>query len=178
MTLEATIPANLVPTAAEKAMNEAHALGLVNAYLGTPALADVDRVVNELDPIADGAMSIIAQGVFGEEGGLDKNSSRISEALSLLDHSLEATPSASLPNELTSNFETMQMSLGFNQVLLAQANKNHEKFIGFLEQRISDTENIDPLKAITQLLDDSRALEASYQALARIRQLNLYDFLI
>ncbi len=137
--------------------------------------------INASDPAfekAIRAMSIIAQGAFATEGGLDKNSSRISEAMSLLDHALEATPSASLPNELTSNFESMQMNLGFNQVLLDVTNRNHEKFIGFLEQRIADAENIDPLTAITQLLDDSRALEASYQALARIRQLNLHDFLI
>lgn len=61
MTLQSTIESDLVPTAAEKAMNEAHALGVLNLYLGTPAVLDVDRIVNELDPIADGAMTIIAQ---------------------------------------------------------------------------------------------------------------------
>ncbi len=61
MTLQATIAADLVPTAAEKAMNEANALGAENAYLGTPLLADIDILVAVLDPIADGALSIIAQ---------------------------------------------------------------------------------------------------------------------
>lgn len=61
MTLEATIPQNLVPTAAEKAMNAANALGVENVYLGTPLLADIDILVAVLDPIADGAMSVIAQ---------------------------------------------------------------------------------------------------------------------
>ena len=59
--MEQTIHESLAPTAAEKTQNLASAQGVEWQDLGAPALADVDRIVNELDPIADGALSIIAQ---------------------------------------------------------------------------------------------------------------------
>ncbi len=60
---------------------------------------------------------------------------------------------------------------------MRDTNEAHTRFIAFLESRIADTENVDPLEAITSLLDESRALEASYQVLARIRELSLANFL-
>ena len=38
-------------------------------------------------------------------------------------------------------------------------------------------ENIDRTAVIANILDDTRTLEASYQALARIRELSLVNFL-
>jgi flagellin-like hook-associated protein FlgL len=49
--------------------------------------------------------------------------------------------------------------------------------IATLENRVADIENADPTEAITKLLDQSRALEASYQAISRVRQLSLTDYL-
>jgi flagellin-like hook-associated protein FlgL len=42
---------------------------------------------------------------------------------------------------------------------------------------ISNFEDVDPLETYSKLLDQQNSLEASYQALARIRQLSLADFL-
>ena len=125
------------------------------------------------------AMGIIAQGDHGTEGGLDQNASRVEAAIYLLQSSLKSVVGGTPPygTELTANFEQLEADIGFQQVLVDQTNKSHESLIGFFDQRVADVENIDQLEAISRLLDDSRALEASYQALARIRQLSLVNFL-
>ena len=143
---------------------------------------DFSLDLNAVDPAFEKtirAMSIIAQGVFATEGGLDQNKDRIQDALFLLSSSLSPTVSGTPPfgTELSSNIEQVQMDLGFDMVLLNQTNERHEKFIGFLESSIAKTENVDPLETITRLLDDSRTLEASFEALARIRELSLVNFL-
>jgi len=58
---EQTIETSLAPTFAEKLQASAAAQGAELVELGAPVVADVDRIVAALDPIADGAMTIIAQ---------------------------------------------------------------------------------------------------------------------
>ncbi len=125
------------------------------------------------------AMAIIAQGVFATEGGLDQNKKRVTDALYLLNSALSPTVAGTPPygTEKSSNIRQLQIDLGFKQVLVRDTNEAHVRFIAFLESRISDTENVDPLEAITRLLDESRALEASFQVLARVRELSLTNFL-
>ncbi|MCH8214298.1 MAG: hypothetical protein IIC54_09555 [Proteobacteria bacterium] len=125
------------------------------------------------------AMAIIAQGVFGTEGGLEQNKTRVTDALYLLNNALSPTTSGTPPygTEKAGNLRQLQVDLGFDLLLVRDTNERHTKFIAFLESRISDTENVDLLEAITRLLDESRALEASFQALARIRELSLSNFL-
>ena len=110
---------------------------------------------------------------------MDQNKSRIDDALYLLEVSLTPTIPANPPygTETVGNIEVLQRDTGYDRVLLEQTNKGHETLIGFFDARIARTENVNKLEAITRLLDDSRALEASYQALARIRELQLADFL-
>lgn len=147
---------------------------------------DKDRTftfnLNGVDPAfekAIRAMGLIAQGAFGAEGGLDQNPARINQALYLLSSSLERVVIGTPPfgTELTSNLAYVEQTLGFNAVLLSDTNNAHDRFIGFLEESIANIENVDPTETITKLLDDTRALEASYQALARIRELSLVNFL-
>lgn len=125
------------------------------------------------------AMKIILQGAFGSDGGLDENPERIGQARYLLESSLELTVSGTPPfgTELTSNIQQLQQNNGFNQVLVDGQNNLHKDFIGFIDSAVADIENSDPLATITRLLDDSRALEASYQTFSRIRQLSLVNFL-
>lgn len=138
--------------------------------------------LNAVDPAfekAIRAMSIIAQGIFATEGGLDQNKGRIQDSLFLLSSSVSPTVSATPPfgTELSSNIEQIQSDLAFDRVLLSETNDAHARFIGFLQSSIAKTEDADPLDTITRLLDDSRTLEASYEALARIRDLSLVNFL-
>ncbi len=148
----------------------------------TSELRSFESDLTGIDPAfekAIRAMKIILQGSFGSDGGLDENPARIAQARYLLESSLELTVSGTPPfgAELSSNLEQLQQNNGFNQVLLNDQNKLHKDFIGFIDSAVADIENSDPLTAITRLLDDSRALEASYQTFSRIRQLSLTNFL-
>jgi hypothetical protein len=148
----------------------------------TSELRSFDTGLTGIDPAfekAIRAMKIILQGEFGSDGGLDENPERIAQAQYLLESSLELTVSGTPPfgTELTSNIQQLQQNNGFNQALLNDQNDLHKDFIGFIDSAVADIENSDPLEAITRLLDDSRALEASYQTFSRIRKLSLVNFL-
>lgn len=125
------------------------------------------------------AIKIILQGEFGTEGGLDQNLDRVNDAMYLLNAALDETVSGDPPfgAELKGSFESVEQDIGFDQFLIEQINATHTRFIGFLEQDIAKVENTDQLEAITKLLDDQQALQASYQTFARIRQLSLTNFL-
>lgn len=125
------------------------------------------------------AMSLIAQGVYGTEGGLDQHPERITQARYLLNSALERTVAGDPPfgTELTSNIELLSQTTGFRQVLVKETNEAHDRFIGFLDTSVERIENVDMTETITRLLDDVRALQASYQSLARIRELSLTNFL-
>ena len=119
------------------------------------------------------AMGIIAQ------GGLGANAGRVDQANYLVDASLFSIVNGTPPfgAELAGSIESVSQTIGFNQILLHQSKENHAVNINFLGRRISDIENVDPLESIAQLTSDARALEASYRALALVRELGLQDFL-
>jgi flagellar hook-associated protein 3 FlgL len=125
------------------------------------------------------AMKLIAQGAYGTEGGLDHNTNRASEAIYLLNSSLQRTVAGTPPfgTELSGNIEQVQIDTGFKRVLIDNTNKLHKDFIGFFEGSISNLENADATETITKMLDDQRALEVSFQVFSRIRQLSLSNFL-
>lgn len=58
---QVTVHEDLEPTIAEKTFASASAYGVELVDLGAPILADADRVVTALDPIADGALTVAAQ---------------------------------------------------------------------------------------------------------------------
>ncbi len=143
---------------------------------------EIDWDFSAIDPAfekAFRAMGIIAQGVFGSEGGLDQNTVRVTQAAYLVRSSLSATVAGTPPfgAEETGNIEVLEQRLGYKQVLLSETNDVHTAFRNFLETSSNRIENIDRTAVITNILDDTRTLEASYQALARIRELSLVNFL-
>jgi flagellin-like hook-associated protein FlgL len=125
------------------------------------------------------AIAIIAQGVQGSEGGLDQNLDRIDDAIALLNNALDRNVDDPPPYgpELDGTIERAQMDIGYQQVLIHDTNERHKELIATLENRVADIENADPTEAITKLLDQSNALQASYEAISRIRQLSLTDYL-
>jgi len=139
--------------------------------------------LNATNPAFEKAMrafATIIQGVFGEEGGLDQNYDRVSKALALIDGALTRAPTNTAPygtTELSGSIEQANIDLGFNRVLISDTNALNKKFIGFLDTSVSDIENADLTETLTKLLDDQRALEVSFQAYARVRQLSLTKFL-
>ncbi|MGJ3258661.1 MAG: hypothetical protein ACFE0S_03570 [Rhodospirillales bacterium] len=148
----------------------------------TSDLRSFENDLTAIDPAFEKAirgMMLILQGEYGSSGGLDGNQDRISEAKYLIEASLEFTVSGTPPfgAELEGSIAQVQQDIGFNQVLINTQNQLHTDFIGFIDTSVADIENADPLETITRLLDDTRALEASYQTFARVRQLSLTNFL-
>lgn len=138
--------------------------------------------VNAIDPAFDKAiraMSIIAQGTFGTAGGLDQNTGRLDDALYLINAAFEIAPPGTPPYgpESTSNIVQIRQDLGFERILISRTNEANESLIAFFDKRITEDENSDNLRVTAELLDQSNALEASYQALSRIQQLSLTNFL-
>ncbi len=125
------------------------------------------------------ALKLVLQGEYGTAGGLDQNQERIDQARYLVDSALEFTVNGTPPfgTEQVGSIESVQQDIGYQQVLLSDSNTLHADFIAFIDTAVADIENVNSLEAITRLLDDSRALEASYQTFSRIRQLSLTNFL-
>ncbi|MCW8952570.1 MAG: flagellin [Rhodospirillales bacterium] len=127
------------------------------------------------------AMSIIAQGDFGTAGGLDQNTGRAEEAYWLLSSSLDepvtGTPPYGTADVNTGNLSSLGLDLGFNMILLKDTNERFERVSTYLTNHISDIENVNMAEAVARLMDESRALEAAYQAFAKIQTLSLGDYL-
>ncbi|CAA7618581.1 flagellin [Magnetospirillum sp. UT-4] len=150
---------------------------------------DTDRTVelnvNASDPAfekAIRAMSIIAQGQYGTAGGLEHHFERLDQALFLIRDALDHPADNELPTGLTVEEESSDLSqvgssIGVLANLIATKDKKHNAYIGFLDQRIIDIENVDKTEVITRLLDDQRALEAAYQALATVREMSLLKYM-
>ena len=124
-------------------------------------------------------LGIILQGVYGTAGGLDQNTDRANDAHWLLGSALEEPQSGTPPygTETTGNMDQLDFDTGYDLTLLKDTNERFLTYSGFLQQQISDIEDIDLTLAVTNLQDQARALEASYKAFAQIQRLSLSDFL-
>lgn len=143
---------------------------------------EVDLGIYASDPAFEKAMRamyLIAQGSFNSAGGLENNMERIDQARWLLNDAIEAPASGSPPfgTEASSDLQSLHAQIGVTQSVIDIMNEKHETFMGFLDQRIIDMENVNMTEAIALLMDDQRALEAGYQALAKVREMSLMDFL-
>ena len=117
------------------------------------------------------ALGIMAQ------GDLENNKdTRVAEALNLLNDALLHDGNTN-PTENAEDLSTVERTMGRNLNLLDDANSRHTEYIGFLETRIIDMENVDLTEAVTRLNDDVLALEVSMQAMARISQLSLAAYI-
>lgn len=125
------------------------------------------------------AMGLIAQGVTGTAGGLDKNQDRIAAARYLIADAKEA-PAAGTPPygaEMRGDLESLQSRIGVTQSVIDTRNTKHKQFMNLFETRANDLENVDKTTAVAMLLDEKTALETSYQTLASVRQLSLLNYL-
>lgn len=146
---------------------------------------DDDRFLNldltAIDPAfekAIRALGIIAQGGYRTPGGLDQNTARVDDAIDLLNGALDRTGGgAPYGAELSGNLETAAMDIGFQQRLLHDAVKEQGELISFLTANVADIENVETVEAVTKLLDQGRALEAAYQAIAKVNSLSLSNYL-
>jgi len=125
------------------------------------------------------ALSLIVQGTFGSEGGLENNQERISQAMFLLDDALKSPSEGEPPfgRELETDLDQIDFEIGFKQIVLNDSKKVQEDFNNIVENFIGEIEDVDQLEAINRLLADQRALEASFQAMSQVLSFSLVDFL-
>lgn len=148
--------------------------------IDTDTLLDVSMYAS--DPAFEKAlraMGLIAQGVTGTAGGLDQNQDRITAARYLVADALES-PAAGKPPygaEERSDIETLQSRIGVNQSVIKIRNEKHTQYMALFQARADSLENVDKTEAVTMLLSEQRALEASYQTLASVRQLSLLNYM-
>ena len=125
------------------------------------------------------ALGLLCQGVSGTPGGLDQHLDRLEQAMFLLNGAIDRAADGPPPfgAEASGSLEDIGIDLGFRQVMLSDSRDLHKQMTDLFEQRIGKLEDADKTEAITLLLDGTQALEASYQTLARVRQLSLTNFL-
>ena len=143
---------------------------------------EFDMDLNAIDPAfekAIRAMANIAQGAFGTNGGLDNHPERVDEALYLINAAIDTPPTGTPPfgTEQTSSIDDVERTLGYQRLLIDQTNTRNKELMAFFDGRVSSIEDINELETVTNLLEDQQALEASYQAFSRIRQLSLTNFM-
>lgn len=125
------------------------------------------------------ALSILMQGEFGSEGSLENNQERINQAMFLLDDALNSPSEGDPPFgvELQDDLDQIDFDLGFKRIVLNDARETQENFNNIVENFISDIEDVDQLEAINRMLAEQRALEFSYQAVSRVLDFSLVNFL-
>lgn len=125
------------------------------------------------------AMGLIAQGTYGTAGGLENNLDRVEQARFLIQDALNHPASDSPPfgTEKSSDLESVLSQLGVASNLIKTKTEKHNSYIAFLDERIIGMENVDKNEAVTLLLDDKNALDASYQTIATVRDMSLLNFL-
>jgi flagellin-like hook-associated protein FlgL len=125
------------------------------------------------------ALSLIAQGTYGTAGGLEVHQERLSQALYLINDAIESPAPGTPPfgAEQGGDVKTLSGQIGATRKTISLKNDKHNQFIGFLGQRVTDIAQVDQTEAVTRLLSDQTALQASYQALAQVRSLSLLNFL-
>lgn len=147
---------------------------------------DTDRTVDVAayasDPAFEKAMralALIAQGTYGSPGGLENHQERIAQAQYLIADALESPAPGTPPfgTEKAGDLRTVAAQIDGTRKTISLKNEKHEQFKGFLGQRVIDISQIDKTEAATKMLADQTALEASYQTLAQVRNLNLLQYL-
>ena len=165
-------------TAGETAVNFA----VTNSYYQGDQLelehrVDDDRSVTLGINASQGAFekAIRAMGIIAQDA-LEGNTSRIQEALNLLNDALIHDESTN-PTEETNDIMQIQRDLGRNVVVMASANTVHEDYIGFLQTRQIQMENVDLTESVTRLNDYAMNLDVSMRTMARIQRLTLADYI-
>ncbi len=125
------------------------------------------------------AMGLIAQGADGTPGGLAQHPERVEQAIALLSLSLDRAADDTLPfgAEAAGTTESVRRTVGFEQEVVHNTSERQRTFIAIMEGTVADIEDVDPTYAISALLDQTRALEASYETISRVRQLSLNNYL-
>lgn len=135
--------------------------------------------VTAMDPAfekAIRAMQMIAQGKLGTAGGLDLNRDRLGTATDLLYSAVsqDAPPSST---ELSGNILSLQNTLAVQQKDLTDIGTQQSTYLTYVQGMSDSLIGIDQQTVIEDLMNQQQALQASYQAMASVRQLSLLTYL-
>lgn len=95
----------------------------------------------------------------------------------VLDDPVVLENSLGLIHESLGKIADYQAELGSRQSQLDRINQRHTDAEVYLENRISEIEDVDITEAITRLADDQVLLEGAMATIGRLNQLSLVDFL-
>lgn len=118
------------------------------------------------------AMMMIAQGNMA--GVESSNPTLITSVIQLTNDSIQHDPAS---NEMDSDLLNMQYAIETNVSTVKRAIERQLTFKASAEARHSDIENIDKTQAVALLTSQQTALEVSYAAFGRVRQLTLSDYI-
>ena len=141
-----------------------------------------DLDVNALHPAFEKvirALSILAQGAHGTEGGLDQHPERVDQAIYLINSALDQAVGGTPPfgKEALGNLTDLQVEVGLERVLLADAKDRLQHRIASIDEETANIEAADPTETSVRLFDQVNALEVSLATISRIQQLSLHNFL-
>lgn len=71
----------------------------------------------------------------------------------------------------------IRTGIGISRRALENANKNHEDFLLYTQQGISDIENVDAAQVISELSANQTQLESSYMVISKLSQMSLMNYL-
>lgn len=142
----------------------------------------IDMNVTAADPVFEKvlrALSIIAQGEFGTEGGLDQHKTRVDDALYLLYDALHGQAPGTPPygDEEPGDFETVAFDLSFKQITIKDLTETQKATNVIYKEWISGSEDADPLETIARLQAEKLSLEVSYESVSQIFNMSLINFL-
>lgn len=89
----------------------------------------------------------------------------------MLEHAL------SVVNQTLEDIPDIRTRIGVSHNAISDTNVKHQEFLLFAEQTITEIENVDLAKAVTQLNAQQVSLDASFLTLARLGELSLMNFL-
>jgi flagellin-like hook-associated protein FlgL len=125
------------------------------------------------------AMALIAEGQTGTAGGLDNNNDRAVEANYLINSALDNSATGTPPfgAEKAGDVNDLSLKLDLQIQTLNGVTTQQTNFQNFLQTAVGQLTNADSTQTIVELLNQQSALQASYQALATVRQLSLLNYL-
>ncbi len=142
----------------------------------------IDTLYTAIDPAFEKAIraaSILAQGEFGTQGGLDQNWDRMEDAIYLLEETvgIDHTSAPPFGTEQFGDTQFILQSIAFDQLVISQTNTRLASTINSFTDSVSEIEDINQTEVIVQLLTQERAVQASYEAIARVQTLALTNYL-
>lgn len=131
--------------------------------------------INANDPAIEKAMRAMLMMAQGNMGQVEtSNSALISDVIQLVNDSVQHDPTI---GEMDSDLLRMQYTIETNSATVKKAIARQTTFKATSEARLADLENVDKTEAVARLTSQQTALEVSYTAFGRIRQLKLADYL-